>query len=48
MTRFGAAVAGLVVLVAAIGVYAFHEHNVSKQLAAQNSAATASLNATRD
>ena len=48
MTRFRATVAGLVVLVAAIGVYAFHEHNVSKQLAAQNSAATASLNATRD
>lgn len=48
VTRFGAAVAGLVVLVGSIGVYAFHEHNVSKQLTAQNSAVTASLNATRD
>jgi hypothetical protein len=48
VSRFRAAVAGLVVLVAGVGVYGFHEHNVSKQLAEQNSSVNASLNATRD
>ena len=45
---FMAAVAGLVVLVAGVGVYGIHEHNVSKQLAKQNTTLNASLNATRD
>lgn len=45
---FRAAVAGLVVLVAGVGVYGLHEHNVSKQLAGQNTTLNASLNATRD
>jgi len=43
-----AAVAGLVVLVAGVGVYGFHEHNVSKQVAKQNTTLNAALNATRD
>lgn len=45
---FMAAVAGLVVLVAGVGVYGIHEHNVSKQLAKQNTTLNASLDATRD
>ena len=45
---FMAAVAGLAVLVAGVGVYGIHEHNVSKQLAKQNTTLNASLNATRD
>ena len=45
---FMAAVAGLVVLVGGVGVYGIHEHNVSKQLAKQNTTLNASLNATRD
>ena len=45
---FRAAVAGLVVLVAGVGAYGFHAHNVSKQLAEQNTTLNASLNATRD
>ena len=45
---FMAAVAGLVVLAAGVGVYGIHEHNVSKQLAKQNTTLNASLNATRD
>ena len=47
-TRFPIAFALVFVLVAAIAAYAFHEHNLSKQLAAQNSSATAALTATRD
>jgi hypothetical protein len=43
-----AAVAGLVVLVAGAGAYGIHAHNVSKQLAEQNTTLNASLNATRD
>ena len=45
---FMAAVAGLVVLVAGVGVYGIHEHNVSKQLAKQNTTLNESLSATRD
>ena len=47
-TRFPVAFALVFVVVAAIAAYAFHEHNLSKQLAAQNSAVTSALNATRD
>src|SRR5579859_7700836 len=47
-TRFPVAFALVFVVVAAIAAYAFHEHNLSKQLAAQNSAATSALTATRD
>jgi len=35
-------------LVLAFAAYAFHERNVAKQLAAQKSAATSTLNAIRD
>ena len=49
VSRFRAAVSGLVVLVAGvIGVYGLHEHNVSKQLAEQNVTLNAALNTTRD
>jgi len=48
IVRFRALVAGLSTLVIAAGGYAFHEHNVSKQLAEQNSSVTSTLNATRD
>lgn len=48
VNRVAAIAAGLVVLVAAVGIYAFHERSVSKQLAAQNSTANSALNATRD
>jgi hypothetical protein len=48
VNRFRTAIAGLVVLVAGIGVYAFHEHNVSKQFAEENSTVNSALNATRD
>ena len=48
VSPFRAAVAGLVVLVAGVGAYGIHEHNVSKQLAKQNTTLNASLNATRD
>jgi uncharacterized coiled-coil protein SlyX len=47
-TRFPIASALVFVVVAVIAAYAFHEHNLSKQLAAQNSAATSALAATRD
>ena len=51
-TRFPATVAAplaaLLVVVAAAGAYAFHERNVAKQLAEQNSVVTSTLNATRD
>jgi hypothetical protein len=49
-TRFRAAMAGLlmVVLVVAAAAYSFHERNLARQLATQNSAATSTLNATRD
>jgi uncharacterized coiled-coil protein SlyX len=47
-TRFPIASALVFVVVAVIAAYAFHEHNLSKQLAAQNSAATSALTATRD
>jgi len=46
--RFPIAFALVFVVVAVIAAYAFHEHNLSKQLAAQNSAATSALTATRD
>jgi hypothetical protein len=48
IVRFRAVVAGLSALVIAAGGYAFHEHNVSKQLTEQNSVVTSTLNATRD
>jgi hypothetical protein len=48
IVRFRAVVAGLSALVIAAGGYAFHERNVSKQLAEQNSGVTSALNATRD
>lgn len=48
IVRFKAVVAGLSALVIAAAGYGFHEHNVSKQMAGQNSAVTSSLNATRD
>jgi hypothetical protein len=48
IVRFRSVVAGLSALVIAAGGYAFHEHNVSKQLGEQNSAVTSTLNATRD
>ena len=47
-TRFRATVAALLMVVVAAAAYAFHERNVAKQLAAQNSAVTSKLNATRD
>jgi hypothetical protein len=48
IVRFRSVVAGLSALVIAAAGYAFHEHNVSKQLGEQNSAVTSTLNATRD
>lgn len=48
VTRFRAAVAALLMLVVAAAAYAFHERNVAKQLTAQNSEVTSTLNATRD
>ena len=48
VNRVAAIAAGLVILVAAIGVYALHERSVSKQLAEQNSTTNSALNATRD
>jgi hypothetical protein len=48
VARFRASVAVLLALVVAAGAYAFHEHNVAQQLAAQNSAVSSTLNATRD
>src|SRR5258708_13498657 len=47
-TRFRGTAAGLLAVVAAAGAYAFHERNVAKDLAAQNSGVTSALNATRD
>ena len=47
-TRFRATVAALLTVVVAAAAYAFHEHSVAGQLAAQNSAVTSTLNATRD
>lgn len=47
-TRFRATVAALLTVVVAAAAYAFHEHRVAGQLAAQNSAVTSTLNATRD
>jgi hypothetical protein len=47
-TRFRASVAALLTLVVIAGAYAFHERNVAQQLAAQNSAVSSTLNATRD
>jgi len=47
-TRFQALVAALLLLVVAAAGYAFHERNVARQLTAQNSAVTSTLNATRD
>jgi len=43
-----AGIAALVILIVAMGAYAFHEHNVAKRLAGQNSAVSSALNATRD
>ena len=43
-----AAVAALLVVIVAVAAYAFHEHNVSQQLALQNSVVTSALTATRD
>lgn len=47
-SRFRSAVAVLVLLVAAIAGYAFHERNVVRDLSAQNSAMTSTLNTTKD
>lgn len=47
-TRFPIVFGLVFIVVAAIAAYAFHEHNLSRQLAAQNSAATSALTATRD
>lgn len=47
-TRLPMAFGLVFVVVTVIAAYAFHEHNLSKQLAAQNSAATSALAATRD
>jgi hypothetical protein len=47
-TRLRATVAALLAVGVAAAGYAVHEHNVAKQLAAQNSAATSTLNTTRD
>lgn len=46
--RFRTAAAALLIVVVAVGAYAFHERNVSKQLAAQNGAVTSALNSNRD
>ena len=46
--RLPVAPAILLVVVVAVAAYAFHEHNLSLQLAAQNGAVTSALNATRD
>jgi hypothetical protein len=46
--RFRAAVAVLVLLVAAVAGYAFHERNVVRDLSAQNSAMASTLNTTKD
>jgi hypothetical protein len=46
-TRFRATMAALLIVVVA-AAYAFHEHSVARQLAAQNSAVASTLNATRD
>jgi len=48
VTRFRSAVAALVLLIAAIAGYAFHERNVIKDLTAQNNAMNSSLHATHD
>jgi hypothetical protein len=47
-TRLRATVAALLMLVAVVVGYAFHERNVATQLAGENSAVTSTLNATRD
>ena len=47
MTRFWAGAAVLLVLFAALGAYAFHEHSVAEHLASQNNQTAASLNTTR-
>ncbi|HET9307628.1 MAG TPA: hypothetical protein VFO46_16540 [Candidatus Sulfotelmatobacter sp.] len=47
-TRLPVTYALIFVVVAVIAAYAFHEHNLSKQLTSQNSAATSALTATRD
>jgi hypothetical protein len=47
-TRFPVVEVALFVVVIAMAAYAFHERNLSKQLAAQNSSITSALNGTRD
>jgi len=47
-TRFRATVAALLMVVVAAAAYGFHERNLARQLAAQNSAVTSTLNATRE
>jgi hypothetical protein len=47
-TPFHVAGAALLALIIAAGAYAIHEHSAVKQLTAQNSAVTSTLNATRD
>ena len=46
--RWGGAGAALFVVLLAVAVYAFPEHNVAKQLAAQSDATASVLNTTRD
>jgi hypothetical protein len=48
VNRFWAVIAGLALLVAGVGVYAFHEHKLSKQLGEETSTVNSALNATRD
>jgi hypothetical protein len=48
VTRLQSGVAALLIFVVAVAAYAFRERSLAKQLAAQNDAATSTLNATRD
>lgn len=48
VTRFGAAVVALVLVLLAVAVYAFHERNLANQSAAQNDALASDLKTTHD
>lgn len=48
VSRLGAAIAALLVVVIAVAAYAFHEHSISKHLSEQNSSIASALSATRD
>src|SRR5258708_21421349 len=47
-TGFRATLAALLITVLAGGAYSYHEHSAAKQLAAENSAISTTLNTTRD